>query len=63
MQDSPYTPIKAQELQPIAEGRKEVICTTRILQGISFPAYPSLRNTAGTPKEKTQNPNYKDTKD
>jgi hypothetical protein len=35
-------------------GKKEVIYTTRrTLQGVTFPAYPSLRKTAGAPGEKT----------
>jgi hypothetical protein len=44
---------KEQELQPPTptKGRKEVIYT-RILQGETFPAYPSLRKTARAPGEK-----------
>jgi hypothetical protein len=42
---------------PLTEGRREVICNTiRTLQGAVYPAYPSLRNTAGAPGEKTQKP-------
>jgi hypothetical protein len=53
MQESPCACIKEPELQPLAEGRKEVICTTkRTLQGVAFPAYPSLRNTAGVSRRK-----------
>jgi hypothetical protein len=37
---------------PLAEGRKEVISTTRILQGVIYPTYPFLRNTPGAPGEK-----------
>jgi hypothetical protein len=50
---------------PLIEGRKEVIgTTTRTLQRITYPAYPSLRNTAGAPGEKkSQNPNYRGTRD
>jgi hypothetical protein len=29
-----------------------------MLQGVTFPAYLSLRKTAGAPGEKTENPNY-----
>jgi hypothetical protein len=37
----------------LTEGRKEVIHNiTRILQGTTYPAYPSLRNTARAPGEK-----------
>jgi hypothetical protein len=44
--------------------REEVIyTTTKILQGLTFLAYSSLRKTAGTPGEKTQNYNHKDKRD
>jgi hypothetical protein len=37
-------PSKSRNSSPLAEGRKEIICTTmRTLQGKKFPAYPSLR--------------------
>jgi hypothetical protein len=50
-------PIKEQESSPLIQGRKEVICTTiRTLRGAIFPAYPSLRKSAGALEEKTQNP-------
>jgi hypothetical protein len=57
----PLYPIKEQVHQPLTEERKEVISTTRrTLQRVTYPAYPSLRNTAGAPEEKkTQNPNYR----
>jgi hypothetical protein len=57
-------PSKSENFNPLAEGKKEVICTmTRTLQGVTFPAYPSLRKTAGAPGEKSQNPNYRGTRD
>jgi hypothetical protein len=38
----------------LAEGRKEVICnTTRTLQGVTFPAYLSLRKMVGVAGKKT----------
>jgi hypothetical protein len=41
------------ELQPLTEGRKEATGTTRrTLQGVTYPAYPSLRNIVGAPGEK-----------
>jgi hypothetical protein len=46
-------PSKSRNSSPFAEGRKEVICTTtRTPQGITFPAYPSLRNIAESSGEK-----------
>jgi hypothetical protein len=49
----PVPPSKSRDSSPLAEGRKEVIgTTTRPLQGVTYPAYHSLRNTAGTPGEK-----------
>jgi hypothetical protein len=58
----PPPPSKSGNYNLLAEGRKEVICnTTRTLQGATYPAYPSLRNTAGASGEKTQNPNYRGT--
>jgi hypothetical protein len=58
------TGIKQQELQPLSDRSKEVICTTtRTPKGVTFPAYPSLRYTAGAPGEKTQNPKYRGTRD
>jgi hypothetical protein len=60
----PLTPSKSRNSRFLNEGRKEVICmTTRILQGIMFPVYPSLRKTAGAPEENTQNLNYRGTRD
>jgi hypothetical protein len=32
--------------------RKIISTTTRTLQGVKYPAYPSLRNTAEAPGEK-----------
>jgi hypothetical protein len=47
-------PSKSQNSSPLTEWRKKkVICiTTRTLQGVRFPAYPSLRKTPGAPGEK-----------
>jgi hypothetical protein len=40
---------------PLIENRKEVIgTTTRTLKRATYPAYPSLRNPAGAPGEKSQ---------
>jgi hypothetical protein len=53
MQESPVPPPKSGNSSPLTEGRKEVICnTTRSLQWVTYPAYLSLRNTAGAPGEK-----------
>jgi hypothetical protein len=61
VQESPCIPSKSRNSSPLTEGRKEVICSaTRALPGVTFPAYSSLRKTAG---EKTQNSNYKGTGD
>jgi hypothetical protein len=47
-------PSKSRNSRTLAEERKEIFCTTtRTLQGVTFPAYPSLRKTAVTPGEKT----------
>jgi hypothetical protein len=57
-------PSKSRNSSPLTEGRKEVISiTTRVLQGVKYPAYPSLRNIAGAPGEKTQNPIHRGIKD
>jgi hypothetical protein len=56
-------PSKSRKCSPLAEGRKEVISTTITLQGVTYPAHPSLRNTAGAPEKITQNPNRRGTKD
>jgi hypothetical protein len=54
----PTPPSKSGNNNSLTEGRKEVICTTtRTLQGVTFPAYPFLRKTAGALGEKTQNLN------
>jgi hypothetical protein len=46
-------PPKSGNSSPLAEGRKEEICTTtRTLKGVTFPADSSLRKTAGTPEKK-----------
>jgi hypothetical protein len=55
-------PLKNGNSSHLTEGRKEVInTTTRTQQEVTYPAYPSLRNTAGAPggKKKTQNTNYR----
>jgi hypothetical protein len=55
---------KSRKSSLLTEGRKEVIyTTTRILQEVTFPACPTLRTNAGAPQEKTQNPNYRGTRD
>jgi hypothetical protein len=65
----PCTPSKSGNSSPLIEGRKEGIgTTTRTLQGVTYPAYPSLRNTAGAPggRKKTpklQNTNYRGRRD
>jgi hypothetical protein len=57
-------PSKNKNSSPLIEERKKVICnTTRTLQGATYSAFPSLRNTAGAPGEKTQNSNYRGTRD
>jgi hypothetical protein len=56
--------LKSRNFSSLTDRRKEVICTkTRTLQGVTFPAYPSLRKTAGAPGERIQNPNYRNTRD
>jgi hypothetical protein len=61
----PTPPSKSRNSSPLFKGRKEVISTTtRTLQGITYPAYPSLRKTAGAPGgERPQNTNYRGTRD
>jgi hypothetical protein len=40
---------------PLDKGRKEVTgTTTRILQGVTYPTYPSLKNTARATREKNK---------
>jgi hypothetical protein len=47
------SPSKSRNCSLLAEERKQVISTkTRTLQGLTYPAYPSLRNTAEVPGEK-----------
>jgi hypothetical protein len=59
----PALPSKSGNASPLIEGRKEIISTTtRTLQGVTSPANPSLRKTAGAPREKIQNPNYRCTR-
>jgi hypothetical protein len=61
---APYPHQRARNPALFSEGRKEVIYPTkRTLQGVTFPAYSSLRKTAGPPQEKNQNPNYRGTSD
>jgi hypothetical protein len=46
-------PSKSRNSSPLTGDRKEVISViTRTLQGVTYPAYPSLRNTVGAPGEK-----------
>jgi hypothetical protein len=48
LQESPYTPSKSGNSSPLIEGRKEAIgIIMRTLQGVTYPSYSSLRNTAG----------------
>jgi hypothetical protein len=54
------SPSKSGDSSPFIEVRKEVICTTTTQQGVTFPAFPSLRNTAEAPGEK---PNYRGQRD
>jgi hypothetical protein len=49
LQDSSLPPSKNRNSSLLIEGKKEAIGTTRILQGVTYPAYPSLRNTTGAP--------------
>jgi hypothetical protein len=49
-------PSKSWKSSPLAEKRKVVISTTvRTLQRATYPAYPSLTNTAGVPGGKKKN--------
>jgi hypothetical protein len=49
-------PSKSGNSRPLTEGRKEAIdTTTRTLSGATYPAYSSLRNTAGAPGGKKKN--------
>jgi hypothetical protein len=46
-------PQKSRNSSSLAEGRQEVTSTTtRILQGVTFSTYSSMRNTAGAEREK-----------
>jgi hypothetical protein len=50
---APAPPSKSGNSSPLTEEKKEVInTTTRTLQGVTYPAYPSLRNTAEAQGEK-----------
>jgi hypothetical protein len=63
-EEPPGLPSKSRNSSSLTEGRKEVICnTTSIQQGAIYPAYPSLRSTAGAPGEKNSNPKYRGTRD
>jgi hypothetical protein len=54
---APVLPSKTGNSSPLTEERKKVISTTtRTLQGVTYPAYPSLGNTAGAPGEKISKP-------
>jgi hypothetical protein len=57
------SPSKSGNSSLLAEWRKEVICSARTLQMVTFPAYQSLRKTAGALGEKTQNLNYRGMRD
>jgi hypothetical protein len=57
---------KSRNPRPLTEGRKEAISpTAKTLQGVTYPAYPSLRNTAGDPrgKKNPQSTYYGSTRD
>jgi hypothetical protein len=57
-------PSESKNSSPLAEGRKEMICTiTRTLQGVTIPAHPFLRKIAGAPGEKNSNTNFRGTRD
>jgi hypothetical protein len=60
-----YPPSNSGNSSPFTEGRKKVVSITgRSLQGVTYPAYPSLRNTTvATGKKKPQNPSYRDIRD
>jgi hypothetical protein len=49
----------------LTEGRKEATSTTtKTQQGVTYPAYSSLKNAVGAPgRKKPQNTNYRDTRD
>jgi hypothetical protein len=47
-----HLPSKRRNSRPFPEERKEAIGTTRTLQDVTYPAYPSSRNTAGAPEGK-----------
>jgi hypothetical protein len=50
----PMPPSKTGNSSPFTEGKEEVICiTTRTLQGVTFPAYLSLRKMVGVAGKKT----------
>jgi hypothetical protein len=50
-------PSKSRNSSPLTGDRKEVISViTRTLQGVTYPAYPSLRNTAEASEEKNTIP-------
>jgi hypothetical protein len=57
-------PSQSRNSNSLTEEKKEVTgTTTRTLQGVTYPSYPSLRNIAEAPGEKKpQNPNYRDTR-
>jgi hypothetical protein len=59
LQESHCAPTKEQELQPLTEGKKEAIVTTKITQkGVTYAAYPYLRNSDRGPggKKNPQKP-------
>jgi hypothetical protein len=59
----PEPPSKSRNTSSLIKGRKEVIGTTaRTLQKVTYPAYPSLTNTAGAPVEKNSKPQLQQNK-
>jgi hypothetical protein len=49
---APHCDFRSAPAPPPKSRGKRRGTTTRILKGVTYPAYPSLRNTAGAPREK-----------
>jgi hypothetical protein len=61
---APASPSKSKNSSLLTEERKEATGTTRTLQGVTYPAYPSLKDTIGAPGgKKPENTNYRGTRD
>jgi hypothetical protein len=53
-----------QELKPLNDVRKDVICNTaKTLQWVTNLVYPALRNTTEAPRDKNSKPYYRVTRD